>query len=117
MADGDGSRSWLGKMEQLLDPDGCSNRNAGVLPEHLNAGLSRLEQAEDFAAHISSISREYVPLTCAQLPDRVTHALDHAKDIRISLIMRYTKSYGKGRSQVEFLVIWTPESLRNVSQN
>ena len=36
------------------------------------------EQAEDYAAHISAISRYYVPLTRAILPDRVQHALDHA---------------------------------------
>ena len=45
--DGDGSNFWLGKMELLLDPNGCTSRNAGVLPEHLAAGLTRQKQAED----------------------------------------------------------------------
>ena len=78
MEAGDGSNSWLSKMEMLLDPDGCSHCNAGVLPEHLKAGLTRLEQAEDYAKYISSISREYVPLSRAKLPELVSHALDHA---------------------------------------
>ena len=76
--DGNGSNSWLGKLELLLNSEVCSDRNAGVLPEHLSAGLSRLEQAEDYALHISSISREYVLLTKAKLPKRVQHALDNA---------------------------------------
>ena len=65
-------------MEELLDPDGCTSRDAEVLPEHREAGLTRQQQAEDYAAHISSISREYVPLSRARLPDRVAHALDNA---------------------------------------
>ena len=40
-------------------------------------GLTRQEQAEDYVQHISQISREYVPLTRAVLPDRVAHALDN----------------------------------------
>ena len=76
--DGDGSNSWLGRLEQLLDPNGNSNKRGGVLPEHLAAGLSRQQQAEDYAAHISRISRDYVPLTRAVLPDRVVHALSNA---------------------------------------
>ena len=43
--DGDGSNSWLGRLEQLLDPDGNSDKHAGVLPEHLAAGLTRKQQA------------------------------------------------------------------------
>ena len=65
-------------MEELLDPDGCTSKNGGVLPEHLAAGLTRQQQAEDYAEHISKISREYVPLSRARLPDRVAHALDNA---------------------------------------
>ena len=61
----------------LLDHDGKSNRHAGVLPEHRLAGLTRLQQAEDYAAHISRISREYVPLSRAVLPDRVEHTLSN----------------------------------------
>ena len=49
-----------------------------MLPEHLSAGLSRQEQAEDFASHISLISREYVPLTRAKLPERLQYAFDNA---------------------------------------
>ena len=61
VADAGGSNSWLSRMEALLDPDGCSERMGNVLPEHKERGLSPLEQAEDYALHISSISREYVP--------------------------------------------------------
>ena len=99
MEAGDGSNSWLSKMEMLLDPDGCSDRNAGVLPEHLMAGLTRLEQAEDYAKHISSISREYVPLSRAKLPERVSHALDHAvcrgqKDHEVYKVLKERKVTG-----------------------
>ena len=73
----EGSNSWLGRLEQLLDPNGNSDKHAGVLPEHRVAGLSRQQQAEDYARHISKISREYVPLSQAVLPPRVVHALDN----------------------------------------
>ena len=63
-------------MEALLDPDGKSTKHGGVLPAHLAAGLSRTEQAEEYALHISKISRQYVPLVRAVLPDRVSHALE-----------------------------------------
>ena len=76
VADGKGSNSWLSKMEELLDPDGCSDKNAGVLPEHREAGLNRHEQAQDYASHISKISRDYVPLSRAALPHRVQFSLD-----------------------------------------
>ena len=65
-------------MESLLDPDGCSDKMGGVLPEHKEKGLNSIEQAEDYAQHISSISREYIPLSAAVLPDRVQYALDNA---------------------------------------
>ena len=74
---GDGNNSWLGCLDQLLDPDGKSTIHGGVLPEDLAAGLSRQQQAEDYASHISKISREYIPLSRAVLPDRVTHALEN----------------------------------------
>ena len=48
-----------------------------TLPEHVTAGLSLEQQAEDFAIHISKISKEYVPLTRAVLPSRLAHALNH----------------------------------------
>ena len=72
---GGSNNSWLGRMEQLLDPGGKSDRNQGVLPEHLDAGLSRQQQADDYAAHISKISRDYVPLARAVLPHRLVYAL------------------------------------------
>ena len=37
--EGDGSNSWLGRLESLLDPNGKSDKRGGVLPEHLAAGL------------------------------------------------------------------------------
>ena len=77
VADGSGSNSWLSKMEALLHPDGCSDKHSGILPEHREAGFSRAEQAQDYALHISKISRDYVPLTRAVLPDRVQFALDN----------------------------------------
>ena len=36
-----------------------------------------LQVYEDFASHISKISREYVPLARAVLPERVAQALEH----------------------------------------
>ena len=78
MAEADGSNSWLSRLEFVLDPDGCTRGETKILPEHRDLGLSRAQQAEDYAAHISAISREYVPLSRAKLPDRVQHALDHA---------------------------------------
>ena len=65
-------------MGELLDPDGCSDKKAGVLPEHRDAGLTRKQQAEDYAAHISKISRQYIPLSRACLPERVAHAVENA---------------------------------------
>ena len=65
-------------MESLLDPEGCTDKSGGTLPEHLDKGLTRLEQAEDYAQHIGKISREYVPLSSAVLPERLQHALDNA---------------------------------------
>ena len=35
---GEGSNSWLGRLESLLDPEGKTNKNAGLLPEHRIAG-------------------------------------------------------------------------------
>ena len=59
---GSGNNSWLGKLEQLLDPGGKTDKARGVLPEHLAAGLTRKQQADDYALHITRISWEYVPL-------------------------------------------------------
>ena len=73
---GNGSNSWLGKLERLLDENGNSGRPVLVLPEHQAAGLTREQQAEDFAVHISAISREYIPMSQAILPDRVASALE-----------------------------------------
>ena len=78
VSDDGGSNSWLSKMENLLDPDGCSSRHGGVLPEHRDAGLTPQQQAEDYAQFISRISREYVPLTKAKLPARVQEAFNNA---------------------------------------
>ena len=58
--DAAGNNSWLGRLESLLDPDGCSRPDGDVLPEHKDLGLSQQEQAEDYAHHISQISRDYV---------------------------------------------------------
>ena len=66
--DGNGSSSWLSRLEDLLDPDGCLSKDAGVLPEHKEAGLSRQEQSDDYAKFISRIIRDYVSLTIAKLP-------------------------------------------------
>ena len=41
-------------------------------------GLSRQEQADDYAGYISRISREYTPLTRAVLPERLSYALENA---------------------------------------
>ena len=46
-----------------------------MLPEHLAAGLTRKQQADDYALHISRISWEYVPLARAILPHRLVQAL------------------------------------------
>ena len=32
---GDSNNSWLGRMEQLLDPNGNTDRRGGVLPEKI----------------------------------------------------------------------------------
>ena len=61
--DGGGACSWLSRLENLLDPDGCSSKDGGVLSEHREAGLTRQQQADDYAQFISRISRDYVPLT------------------------------------------------------
>ena len=76
--DAGGNNSWLSRLESLLDPDGCSTGDDGVLTDHRDQGLTRQEQAEAYARHISQISRDYVPLGVAQLPERVQHALDNA---------------------------------------
>ena len=39
---GSSNNSWLGKLEQLLDPSGKSSRAPGVLPEHLEAGFEKI---------------------------------------------------------------------------
>ena len=72
---GPSSNSWLGRLESLLDSDGKSSKSHATLPEHQAAGLSLKQQADDFAHHIGRISREYVPLEKAVLPDRVAQAL------------------------------------------
>ena len=71
-----GSNSWLGKLESLLDSEGKSTKSHFELPEHVEAGLSPQQQAEDYALHVSRISRDYVPLTRATLPDRLSLALE-----------------------------------------
>ena len=78
VAEAEGSNSWLSRLEFLLDPDGCTRGETKILPEHLDLGLSHAQQTEDYASHISAISREYVPLAGTKLPDQVRHALDHA---------------------------------------
>ena len=94
-------------MEMLLDSDGCSDRNAGVLPEHLNSGLTRAEQAEDYAKHISSISKEYVPLSRARLLDRVAHGwtMPYAKIIPLFLTIKCMNFLKIGRLLGEWLGI------------
>ena len=64
-------------MEHLLDPEGNSTSTHDVLPEHLAAGLTSQEQVEDYADHISKINREYTPLSCAIIPERVAYPLDN----------------------------------------
>ena len=49
-----------------------------VLPEHLEAGLSPEQQANDIASFISKISREYLPLHDKNLPHRVVAGLSNS---------------------------------------
>ena len=65
-------------MELITYPLQDCKRDGFVLPEHADKGLSLFEQAQDYASHISAISREYVPLSRSSLPDRVLYALDNA---------------------------------------
>ena len=73
-----GTSAWLKKVEVLANPHLDCKKDRFVLPEHAEKGFTTFEQAEDYARHISAISREYVPLSRASLPSRVLHALDHA---------------------------------------
>ena len=72
---GSSPNSWLGKLELLLDSEGKSAKDPLTLPEHSSAGLTPKQQAEDFAIHISKISREYTPIEKAILPRRLEYAL------------------------------------------
>ena len=72
-----GSYAWMKKVAQLGVRHGEVQRPEISLPEHVEASLTAVEQAEDIATFISKISREYIPLSHSSLPTRVTDALDN----------------------------------------
>ena len=78
VAKSNGTAAWLKKVDLLLHPDGNGSRINPTLPEHKEQGLTTFEQAQDYANHISKISRDYTPLSRTSLPERVLHALDNA---------------------------------------
>ena len=73
-----GTAAWVKKVASIINPEEHQQRDVFVLPEHAEQGLTSFQQAQDYAAHISAISREYRPLSRATLPSRVLHALDNA---------------------------------------
>ena len=70
-----GSNAWTRCVDRLCDPAGDRPKPKLVLPAHTEAGLSSQQQVEEFAKHISTISREYQPLEMDRLPARVRNTL------------------------------------------
>ena len=70
-----GTYAWLKEISKLGDHLSEAPKSEIRLPEHVEAGLTDLEQCEDVAAFISKISREYSPLSVENLPDRVVNGL------------------------------------------
>ena len=58
-----GTYAWLKKIAKLSDRIGDKAKVEIKLPEHIEKGLTEIEQCEDIAAFISRISREYHPLS------------------------------------------------------
>ena len=69
------------KVETLINPERDTANEVFVLPEHKEKGFSTFEQAQDYAKHISAISREYTPLSWTSLPARVVYALVHEDNV------------------------------------
>ena len=62
-------------ISRLGDHLGESQKSEIRLPEHIEKGLTDIEQCEDVAKFISKISQEYEPLSDSNLPKRVTDGL------------------------------------------
>ena len=72
------TNAWIRKVAKFGDHPGADHSRVIRLPEHVERGLSEVEQATEFARFFGGISAEYPALEPGNLPPRVQEALADA---------------------------------------